>query len=147
MIVGLATSSFTLGEKTKGFYDLKLESLGSFSDFRTEDFRGHFSLWVLFQPSCTSCKFQLAQLDCLPERIQTIALGTFGNRDQLNKALRFTSFRGKRLRVSPELERRLNAQATPTLYLVDRDGQTRKSFVGLVSCEAVKAEFDKIEKL
>jgi hypothetical protein len=147
LIDWVATSKFAFGENTISFYDLKLESLTHFSNFRTDDFKGHFSLWVLFQPSCASCKSQLSQLACLPANIETIALGTLGNRDQLSKALQFSSFRGKRLRASPELEKNLHAQATPTLYLVDRNGRSRKTFVGLISCDIIKTEFEKIDPL
>jgi hypothetical protein len=123
------------------FYELTLENLGSFSTFKTETMTGKFSLWVLFQPNCASCKRQLNDLECLPSDIAQIAVGIGGNQDQLNKEILPSKFQGQRVLASPQLKRAINTQATPSLFLVNKSGQVEKRIQGATDCEAVKSAF------
>lgn len=139
-LLALGPANSSAGESTN-LYDLTLESLSSFSSFKTETLSGKLSLWILFQPHCASCKRQLNDLDCLPSDIVKIAIGIGGNHEQLKKELLPSKFQGERVMASPQLKRAINTQTTPSLFLVNKSGQVEKRIQGATACEAVRSAF------
>jgi len=145
VLIALAAVPFMgFTAEPSGLYRFELEDLSSFSTYNTGALDGRTSLWVLFQPNCASCKTQLKNLSCLSKDIEKIAVGIHGGRDQLNAALRPLGFTGRKLMASRPLEKLLDTELTPTLYLVDRSGNARRTIQGLVSCETLRTALSKI---
>ena len=123
------------------FYTHQLESLSTFGSLDTSSLYGRSSLWILFQPSCGSCKVQFQQLDCLSKEVQQVALGIGGTREQLQRTLQPTNFKGIKVLASPQLQTLLATRATPTLYIVDKTGRLEKVIQGVTPCPRLKSEF------
>lgn len=136
MVLNLEASS---GEEN--MYGWTLESLRDFSQVETASLKGRPSLWVAFQPNCSSCKRQLEQLSCLPSEIQRVALGVKGSREQLQKVLKGVKSDQMRLRASEDLTETLKMTGTPTLLVVGPQGQIKKRILGAVACEQLLLQF------
>jgi len=121
-------------------YNLELEDLKSYTPFKTDKFLGKESLWILFQPNCSSCKKQLNDLDCLSKDTPIIALGVNAGRKKLNKALRPVKKRASllSLKASPALKTYLNTVVTPSLLFVNNKGELKKLINGRKSCKSLK---------
>lgn len=122
-------------------YQYKLENLFRFSWVNTHSFVGQPSIWVSFQPNCTSCTTQLKSLSCLPKQIRKVALGIRGSQDELAKILRSLPFEGEKLLSSPEFLRDFSLAATPTILVVSAEGQLQKKMIGVTECETLKSYF------
>jgi hypothetical protein len=123
-------------------YQYKLENLFRFSRVNTQSFAGQPSIWVSFQPNCTSCTTQLKSLSCLPGHIRKVALGIRGTQDELAKILRPLTFEGEKLLSSPDFSRDFSMAATPTVLIVNAEGQLQKKVIGVTDCETLNSYFE-----
>lgn len=147
LIAVFAGPVFSLAQEQKpsvkfsefNLYDgLKLPELERFTTFNTRDLKGVFSVWVLFQPECSSCSAQLKNLICLPADTSTLAVGFWGTREKLKDELQFLKFKGKKLMASSEFEKRIQLRQTPTVLVVDQQGGIKYQFYALTPCEDLR---------
>lgn len=90
------------------YQGVKLPELQRFTSFDTQSLAGASSVWVLFQPECSSCSAQISSLQCLSEDTRTLAVGFWGTRERLSDELKFLKFKGKKLMASPDFEKKYN---------------------------------------
>ncbi|MFN8845458.1 MAG: hypothetical protein ACK5V3_01530 [Bdellovibrionales bacterium] len=122
-------------------YSIRLEKIKNFSSFNTQNLRGQPSLWVSFQPSCSSCKVLLNSLNCLPDNVHLLALGVGGLKKDLAHSLRPLNFQGEGVMASVDLLRKIPMFETPTILIVNTNGILKKRIVGVTDCEILKTEF------
>ncbi len=145
LLILLGASRLVLASPLVNFYNLKLESLTEYKSEKTSTLLGRPSLWVLFQPNCSSCKSQLNDLACLPKSFSTIALGVGGSRKKLKQVLKGSLFDGKRWKASAKLEQQWSDKITPTSYIVNAQGAVKKKIIGNVKCKKIKQELKKMK--
>lgn len=122
-----------------GLYNLKLANLKNFTQWRTAELQGSWSVWVAVQPNCESCKKQLKNLGCLSPEVKTLILGVKGSREQLQKSLRPLALAQPVVMATRDLEKYLGLAGTPNVMLVDKNGKRIKSQLGVSSCEEIQS--------
>ncbi len=127
----------SLEAKPPNFYDYTLERLDSFSKQDLSGLKGKVSLWVLFQPECKSCESQFNDLSCLKDK-ETVAVGFWGSRENLNQVIRFSKFKGKTLMANKSFEKVAELKQTPTILILNKDGYLKKSFFEKTPCSTLK---------
>lgn len=132
-----------LDPQTPNFYNHTLERLDSFAKLDLSELKGKNSLWVLFQPECKSCESQFNDLSCLKDT-ETVAVGFWGSRENLNQVIRFSKFNGKRLIASKSLEKMTNLKQTPTILLINKDGFLKKTFLARTPCNTLKNKMESL---
>jgi hypothetical protein len=140
-ILAYLSNSYANSTTNFNFYQIQLERLQNFSIFNTQKLQGRPSLWVSFQPSCSSCKTQIKDLSCLPHHIHKLVVGLGGTKKDLNDILRPLNFEGESFIASSSLEKSIALNATPTILIVSADGNLQSRLVGVTDCQILKTYF------
>ncbi len=152
MASGLGSKAYSQNRPYKSLYNLSFERLDQFDTFDANTLNGKPSLWIVFQPKCSSCESQFNDLSCLPEDVATFAIGINGTRDKLARVLQFSTFKGYKVLAKDKFKKDQGVAGTPTLLFVDKNGKLGKKITGLVACTKIlkllnlndKSSMDKI---
>lgn len=144
MAVGQDAAVPVGGSSPMNFYSLSLDRLDLFSQWNLKSLKGKKSLWVLFQPDCQSCEAQFNDLFCIDSTVEKIAVGFWGTRENLNKVIRSSKFKGQKLIASAELEKRAPLKLTPTILIVDTNGSLKETVYAKTDCIKLKEKLRNI---
>jgi thioredoxin-related protein len=136
-------SQAELKTEPQSYYTYRLDKLDSFGKLDLTELKGKKSIWILFQPECTSCEYQFNDLSCL-NNTEQIAVGFWGSREKLKKVLRSSNFKGQKLMASKSLEKAVGLKLTPTILLVDQSGLLKKTILSKTPCDKLKVALENI---
>lgn len=141
LFAGFLSRAYASSYTDLNLYQFNLESLKRFTTQNTQIFTGKPSLWVSFQPSCSSCKTLINNLTCLPKDVQLLAIGIGASKKELASTLRPLNFKGEGFMASTDLIKKISISATPTILIVNTNGNLLKRIVGVTDCEILKSYF------
>ena len=130
-------------QEPQSYYNYTLDRLDSFGKSDLSVLKGNKSIWILFQPECTSCESQFNDLACL-NNTEQIAVGFWGSQETLKKVLRSSKFKGQKLMASKSLEKAVGLKLTPTILLMNQAGHLKKTILAKTSCELLKQALENL---